>query len=151
MKTPEQRAKHAAYMRQWTRDHREHLCEQRRAKVRAWRLEPIQMRACVACGREFPLTAHARSIRTRKCNRCLTLKDRQKNQRRMRAAHPERYRAYDAVRRAIRKGLLVRLACESCGDPKTHAHHEDYSKPLDVQWLCRDCHETAHHPARAVA
>jgi len=24
------------------------------------------------------------------------------------------------------------------------AHHNDYSKPLEVVWLCRDCHRLIH-------
>jgi ribosomal protein S27AE len=49
---------------------------------------------------------------------------------------------------AIRTGKLVRLACEKCGAEKAQAHHEDYSKPFDVKWLCSKCHAAAHtrHP-----
>lgn len=50
-----------------------------------------------------------------------------------------RWRAWDAVRR----GVLTRQPCR-CGNPKSEAHHEDYSKPLDVQWLCKSCHEELH-------
>jgi hypothetical protein len=31
-----------------------------------------------------------------------------------------------------------------CGEPKVHAHHEDYSRPLDVTWLCQKCHVQRH-------
>jgi hypothetical protein len=41
------------------------------------------------------------------------------------------------VRSAVRAGRLVRAACETCGATKTQGHHDDYSKPLDVRWLCR--------------
>jgi len=35
--------------------------------------------------------------------------------------------------------------CEECGIYcKTNAHHEDYSKPMEVQWLCRLCHGKKH-------
>lgn len=47
------------------------------------------------------------------------------------------------VAQAIRKGLLVRPdCCEWCGKTgcKIQAAHHDYSKPLEVAWLCRSCH-----------
>jgi len=65
-------------------------------------------------------------------------------QRARRAREPEKYKARTAVKNAIRDGRLVRLPCK-CGNPKSQAHHHDYSKPLDVEWLCFKCHrEDAH-------
>ena len=58
--------------------------------------------------------------------------------------HPEKTRAYDMVRRAIRLGRLVRKPCEVCGAAKVEAHHDDYLKPLDVRWLCFKHHREAH-------
>lgn len=49
-----------------------------------------------------------------------------------------------AVKRAIRRGGLVRLPCEKCGNPESEAHHDDYSKPLVVRWLCFCHHREAH-------
>jgi hypothetical protein len=43
-----------------------------------------------------------------------------------------------------RRGWLVQTACEKCGDPDTQMHHVDYSRPLDVRWLCRPCHRGEH-------
>jgi len=35
--------------------------------------------------------------------------------------------------------------CEMCKKKcKTHAHHEDYDKPLDIKWLCTACHGKIH-------
>lgn len=48
------------------------------------------------------------------------------------------------VKRAIRAGELEREACETCGDPATVAHHDDYSKPLEVRWLCHSHHRLWH-------
>jgi hypothetical protein len=68
------------------------------------------------------------------------------------ARYPEKAQARNAVREAIRYGRLVKPDhCEDCDayvlDPiDLHAHHEDYSKPLDVRWLCRPCHVGVHHP-----
>lgn len=47
---------------------------------------------------------------------------------------------------AIRIGLLKRgETCEHCGSKeKIEGHHEDYHEPLDVIWLCFQCH-TNHH------
>ena len=50
--------------------------------------------------------------------------------------------AHGKVANALRTGSLVRPSnCERCGRHiKVDAHHADYAKPLDVQWLCRSCH-----------
>lgn len=53
-----------------------------------------------------------------------------------RLKNPEKIRARGKVQKAIKSGKLVRLPCEECGDPKSEAHHEDHTKPLDVMWLC---------------
>lgn len=58
---------------------------------------------------------------------------------------PEKNEAHKAVNRAIKNGTLVRQSCEVCGaSDDIHAHHDDYSKPLDVRWLCGK-HHRAHH------
>jgi hypothetical protein len=44
---------------------------------------------------------------------------------------------------AIKTGVLTPAVCK-CGSTKTEAHHEDYSKPLDVDWVCRKCHQKIH-------
>lgn len=59
--------------------------------------------------------------------------------------YPEKYQARQKVRIAVRGGHLKKLNCEKCGENKTEAHHEDYSKPLDVIWLCKKCHTKLHY------
>jgi len=67
-------------------------------------------------------------------------------QRRRRARNPEKNKAREAVNNAVRDGRLEKKPCEICGEPRSQAHHDDYSKPLDVRWLCLRCHrEIAHN------
>jgi hypothetical protein len=61
-----------------------------------------------------------------------------------RESHPEKNSARAAVARAIRSGKLIRDVCEVCGCEKVDAHHDDYSKPLQVRWLCRVHHLMEH-------
>jgi len=56
----------------------------------------------------------------------------------------ERVHAHNAVNHAISSGRMVRQPCERCGAEKVHAHHDDYSKPLEVRWLCSACHGIEH-------
>ena len=65
---------------------------------------------------------------------------------RNRIKFPEAYRARWMVRNAIRDGKLTRKPC-FCGAP-AEAHHEDYSKPLEVDWLCTKHHKVHHHNER---
>ncbi len=53
-------------------------------------------------------------------------------------------RAHWMVSYAIRTGKLERKPCHICDAPESHAHHDDYSKPLEVRWLCRKCHGREH-------
>src|SRR6478736_5180241 len=53
-----------------------------------------------------------------------------------RKRYPERRNARDRVYYAVKTGKLKRQPCYKCGNKKSEAHHEDYSKPLDVKWLC---------------
>jgi ribosomal protein S27AE len=57
----------------------------------------------------------------------------------------------NAVQMAVRKRILTREPCSRCGAPKTHAHHEDYRKPLDVIWLCAPCHKQRHKELKQYA
>lgn len=52
--------------------------------------------------------------------------------------------AHSRVRRAILRGDLQKLPCEICGHDQVQAHHDDYSKPLNVRWLCTK-HHGEHH------
>lgn len=44
----------------------------------------------------------------------------------------------------VRRGKLIPKPCEKCGNAKAEMHHEDYNKPLEVTWLCRECHVDLH-------
>jgi len=59
--------------------------------------------------------------------------------------NPEKAHAYDAVKWALKTGKLQKYPCQHCGATHyVHAHHEDYSKPLDIIWLCPSCHLDQH-------
>lgn len=57
--------------------------------------------------------------------------------------NPLKRTAHLAASNAIRDGRLIRQPCEVCGG-KAQAHHDDYSKPLDVRWLCTKHHAEWH-------
>lgn len=60
------------------------------------------------------------------------------------AMYPERRAAHVAVGNAIKQGLLTKQPCEVCGCEQSEAHHDDYSKQLDVRWLCTRHHKEHH-------
>lgn len=59
--------------------------------------------------------------------------------------NPTRTNANRAVAAALRAGVIERPhTCSGCGcsdtEHRIEAHHHDYTKPLDVIWLCTLCH-----------
>ena len=64
-----------------------------------------------------------------------------------RLLHPGRSLARQKVCRAIGKGKMIKQPCEICGAPAI-AHHDDYSKPLDVRWFCQAHHLQLHRESK---
>ena len=64
-------------------------------------------------------------------------------------AWPAQKAAIMAVYYAVQSGELVRQPCEKCGsEEQIEAHHDDYTKKLDVRWLCHKCHMAFHASLR---
>lgn len=67
-------------------------------------------------------------------------------QARWRLQNLRKYEAHLLVQQALNRGDLAKTGCEICGttEGRIDAHHDDYSKPLDVRWLCRRHHTRLH-------
>jgi len=65
---------------------------------------------------------------------------------RQREKFPQRAKARRELGHAVDAGKINRPdTCVFCGKQSfTEGHHKDYSKPLEVDWLCRDCHKNLH-------
>ena len=121
---------------------------------------------CKKCGEDLPLKAFQREALNRdglrgSCKACHRVREMAwrhanrdrvaKTQQRWRSRRgdPEKVRARNAVSGAVKRGELRKPErCEQCGaeaeSHRIHGHHHDYSKPLDVEWLCVGCHLAAH-------
>ncbi len=61
---------------------------------------------------------------------------------------PEKARARHLAE--IKLSMFKPELCEKCKEqPAKCAHHHDYSKPLDVVWLCPTCHNRIHFSKEA--
>lgn len=58
--------------------------------------------------------------------------------------YPEKHTAHQKTGNAIRDNRLIKQPCEVCGEREVEAHHDDYSKPLEVRWLCQRHHCEVH-------
>lgn len=99
-------------------------------KIRAYDKLRGSMPHRVAARKEYIKTpegkaAHARALRAQKLK------------------SPDRDKARIAVGNAVRDGKIEKWPCLICGDT-AEAHHPDYSRPLDVVWLCNKHHREAH-------
>ena len=59
---------------------------------------------------------------------------------------PMKYAAHVIFGNAIKNKKIVRgFICSKCSsDKKIEGHHDDYTKPLEVRWLCESCHKEWH-------
>jgi hypothetical protein len=62
---------------------------------------------------------------------------------------PEKRAAHVILGNAVRDGRIEKPDhCSKCGKKEVsrriHAHHHDYTKPVDVTWLCTQCHKDEH-------
>ena len=62
--------------------------------------------------------------------------------------YPDHLEAREQTKYAIKAGRLVRQPCEICGSEHVQAHHDDYSQPLKVRWLCTRHHADYHRGKR---
>ena len=65
--------------------------------------------------------------------------------------NPEKHQCHTSLKNAVRDGKITKSAsCQSCGtsDGRIHGHHPDYTKPLEVMWLCATCHSRQHRLER---
>jgi hypothetical protein len=126
---------------------------------------------CFACGGEFPLSSFYKHSamadgHLNKCKTCCKSQARRNRRKRVeyyrdydrargnrqgleytqdyRQRFPLKYKAHCAVNNALRDGRIVKEACCICGNTDTVAHHEDYTKPLNVIWLCSVHHRWIH-------
>jgi hypothetical protein len=97
--------------------------------------------ACVECGAPFMAMSHL-AIRCDPCRkdaiRLTNLRHRENNR--------GKVRSRQRFGKRVARGLIERPdRCSSCGaECKPQGHHADYSKPLEVTWLCRACHLAEH-------
>lgn len=122
---------------------------------------------CKGCGYDLPRAMFARQTAAPdglqyKCRDCKAELDkdwRARNPERCAERHsryealrnPQKKKAKDLARNAVRSGKITKLPCCVCGSDKSQAHHEDYSKPLDVIWYCQRHHSARHEELRRIA
>lgn len=58
------------------------------------------------------------------------------NERASEARYPKKLIARKIAQKAIADGLIERKPCQACGLPNGQAHHDDYSKPLELKFFC---------------
>lgn len=129
----EHRAECNEYYRKWREEHR----AERNEQSRKWREEHRER------NNEYQQKYYAKHRA-----------ERNEQKRKWREEHPEKVRAHRILNKAIKSGEIIRpKTCSKCKgvgteDNPIQGHHPDYSKPLQVIWLCQICHSRLHNAER---
>lgn len=59
--------------------------------------------------------------------------------------NPKKQKSRVIFHKALKKGVIIKRPCQVCGEEKSHGHHTNYNKPLEVMWLCAQHHKDAHY------
>lgn len=100
-------------------------------------------KTCSKCGEQLEETRQGKYRYCRKCHAEYMRKTRPKHSE-LSKKERDRSTARRMANAAVKKGQIKKKPCERCGAVKSEKHHDDYSKPLEVIWLCRPCH-IEHH------
>lgn len=94
-------------------------------------------KVCELCGEPFVTGIKSQTF----CSECSGGKKANYiTQKRYRKKNPEKAKARDVVNKRIMRGVsMFKETCIFCGKD-AEAHHEDYTKPLDVTWVCKKHH-----------
>jgi len=139
--------------------------QKKKYKPRATTPRPNGSKKCGKCGKVLPYESfyHRNGVPTGSCKTCSREATRARarrynksqkgaaTRRRYLEKKPFNYNAYNRVHRALAKGNLPRpQVCSECKKRSDSlvCHHYDYSKPLDVIWVCRSCHWEIHNKQR---
>ena len=109
-----------------------------KARVKANREKNIER--CRAYDRKRYAEQPKRKENARQCSRNAPPEKRREYIAKSNAKYPERRAARVIVGNFLRAGKIAKQPCEVCGSTNVHAHHDDYSRPLDVRWLCPTHH-----------
>lgn len=102
---------------------------------------------CAKCKEVLDLTRIFRQSYCKECHAEYQRNNRRKhNELTPQAKKKANARSY--ANRYIKYGIIKKQPCSECGCEDAEMHHEDYSKPLDVKWLCRPCHLQHHNVIR---
>ena len=121
---------------------------QKEKRIKEWKEN--RYRICVECGKEKLRTMFIGQ--SKYCTYCKT--HRKKDSLKRRREYLKIYKdtnvgkqvhcAKQVVYYLKKCGLLAPTDCESCSNKTVQAHHKDYNKPWEVNWLCKKCHNEWH-------
>ncbi len=111
-------------------------------------------RECLICGKSFPIKeSQLKHGKGRHCSLSCAgkagniekhgteIKDPHYDyKKKYREDNPEKTKVHRLIQKEYRNGRIKKAPCVVCGSVKSEAHHENYSDPYDIIWLCKKHH-----------